>query len=478
MRACSAALSFTLAGCDCHCPTSTCPTEFLHLCAKCIRPNCLLCAPLQLTSAEPGGPAELDLEALESHLRSALLKVQYCDSYLRKLPSSCTFEVVAYTSGRSGPGGVANDEWVEEQPAPGRLELAQVCVRWGFWRWDSCKQKCACLSRVLGFKKHRALERGAAVGATHCSWPNPLAAALPCRRLSSYPSSRVPWRGPSSCSCTQRASQSGSAAGGRKAAYAAAVAAAEGMAACGMLAAGGSAGPAAHGPCSPVLCPQPLEPPSIEDELAAVLSCSSDEEGEGSVLEQAGSQRGAAGPAATTSLSLVGAGLTAVPADLAARYPALRRLCLHGNAIAGVAGLGGLAALRNLNLSSNSIAALPAGALSGLLQLTSLSLASNCLAQLEPGSLAGLPRLRRLSLAHNSLASLAGLAALRGSPLQRLDVRDNALSCLAEFSVLASLPQLAELHVTGGTPGKDRSAVGDMDARLCVEQCPPPARRA
>ncbi|KAL4436143.1 hypothetical protein ABPG77_005591 [Micractinium sp. CCAP 211/92] len=80
----------------------------------------------RLTSAEPGGPAELDLEALESHLRSALLKVQYCDSYLRKLPSSCTFEVVAYTSGRRGPGGVANDEWVEEQPAPGRLELAQA----------------------------------------------------------------------------------------------------------------------------------------------------------------------------------------------------------------------------------------------------------------------------------------------------------------------------------------------------------------
>ncbi|KAL4422389.1 hypothetical protein ABPG75_008586 [Micractinium tetrahymenae] len=80
----------------------------------------------RLTSAAPGGPAELDVEALESQLRGALLKVQYCDSYLRKLPGGCTFEVVAYTSGRGGPGGVAQDAWVEEQLAPGRLELAQA----------------------------------------------------------------------------------------------------------------------------------------------------------------------------------------------------------------------------------------------------------------------------------------------------------------------------------------------------------------
>lgn len=80
----------------------------------------------QLTAATPGGPAEVDVGALESQLRGALLKVQYCDSYLRKLPAGCTFEVVAYTSGRDGPGSLAQDAWVEEQPAPGRLELAQA----------------------------------------------------------------------------------------------------------------------------------------------------------------------------------------------------------------------------------------------------------------------------------------------------------------------------------------------------------------
>lgn len=67
------------------------------------------------------------MEAVDAHLRGVLLKLQYADAYLRKLPPGCTFEVVAYTTaGRSGPGGVPQEAWVEEQPAPGRLELRQV----------------------------------------------------------------------------------------------------------------------------------------------------------------------------------------------------------------------------------------------------------------------------------------------------------------------------------------------------------------
>jgi Leucine-rich repeat (LRR) protein len=154
-----------------------------------------------------------------------------------------------------------------------------------------------------------------------------------------------------------------------------------------------------------------------------------------------------------TALSLVAEGLTAVPSNLAAGLPALRRLCLHGNVITALAGLSGLSALQDLNLSSNRIAELPPGALSGLSQLTALNLACNRLAHLAPTALAGLPRLRSLSLAHNSLPSLVALAALHGGPLQRLDIRGNALASLAEFSVLAGLPRLAELLVTGGTPG-------------------------
>jgi len=187
-----------------------------------------------------------------------------------------------------------------------------------------------------------------------------------------------------------------------------------------------------------------LQPP-----VMAELSGSGDEEDSLDELDASGDDTAEA----ATSLSLVGEGLAAVPADLAVCFPALRRLCLHGNAITAVAGLAGLSALQDLNLSSNSIACLPDGALGTLRQLTALNLASNCLARLGSAALSGLPRLRRLSLAHNSLPSLEGLAALHGGPLEWLDVRNNAIASLADFSVLAGLPRLAELHVGGGSPG-------------------------
>lgn len=83
--------------------------------------------PLQILAAGGGGTAQegLDVEAVEAHLRGLLLKLQYADSYLKKLPPSCTFEVVAYTSWR---GGVPQAAWVEEQPAPGHLELQQAQI--------------------------------------------------------------------------------------------------------------------------------------------------------------------------------------------------------------------------------------------------------------------------------------------------------------------------------------------------------------
>ena len=199
------------------------------------------------------------------------------------------------------------------------------------------------------------------------------------------------------------------------------------------------------------------------DELAEDLSSSSGDELEG----------GDGGGEATTALSLVGEGLTAITAELAACFPALRRLCLHGNSISSLAGLSGLSGLQELNLSSNSIAGIADGALRGLGQLTALSLASNCLAELGGGALAGLTRLRRLSLAHNSLASLAGLAALHGGQLEQVDLRDNALASLADFSVLAGLPRLAELHVAGGAPGAYALQVADIGygSGACYAAC-------
>ena len=100
-----------------------------------LKPACLpACLPprLQITCA-PSSAAQqepLDLEAIEAQLRGVLLKLQYADSHLKRLPPGCTFEVVAYTLGRgggsSGAGGVPQQAWAEEQPRPGHLELQQV----------------------------------------------------------------------------------------------------------------------------------------------------------------------------------------------------------------------------------------------------------------------------------------------------------------------------------------------------------------
>jgi hypothetical protein len=108
---------------------------WLHTCASChptlLSPSAaaaaacpqITCAPSSAAQQEP-----LDLEAIEAQLRGVLLKLQYADSYLRRLPPGCTFEVVAYTVGRgsSGAGGVPQQAWAEEQPRPGHLELQQV----------------------------------------------------------------------------------------------------------------------------------------------------------------------------------------------------------------------------------------------------------------------------------------------------------------------------------------------------------------
>lgn len=76
-----------------------------------------------------GSEADLDLEAVHAALRGVLLRLQFADASLARLPEGCSFEVVAYTTGRGGATGVPQDAWVEEQPAPGHLELVQVGAR-------------------------------------------------------------------------------------------------------------------------------------------------------------------------------------------------------------------------------------------------------------------------------------------------------------------------------------------------------------
>lgn len=111
-----------------------------------------------LSSASAGGGEEaaLDIEAVQAQLRGALLKLQYADAYLRKLPAGCSFEVVAYTSAeRGGVGAVPLAEWAEEQAGSGHLELRQVgwdwagwLAGWGFDVWLSQQARGACTATL------------------------------------------------------------------------------------------------------------------------------------------------------------------------------------------------------------------------------------------------------------------------------------------------------------------------------------------
>jgi hypothetical protein len=64
--------------------------------------------------------AGLDVEGLEAALRSALLKLQYIDSYLHPLPPGCSYELAAVTAGR---GEMRATAWAEEQGGLAGLEL-------------------------------------------------------------------------------------------------------------------------------------------------------------------------------------------------------------------------------------------------------------------------------------------------------------------------------------------------------------------
>lgn len=149
------------------------------------------------------------------------------------------------------------------------------------------------------------------------------------------------------------------------------------------------------------------------------------------------------------SASCIGQGLTScLQVPELYRLHGLRSLCLHGNNISRIEGLGHLAGtLLDLNLSSNSLASLDG--LAGLTALTSLNLASNKLLSLQ--GLPSLASLSSLNVSYNFLTSIAGLAALQAPAgrLRVLNLRHNQLGSLQAVSVLAGCVYLRELHVAG-----------------------------
>lgn len=153
-----------------------------------------------LSSASAGGGEEaaLDIEAVQAQLRGALLKLQYADAYLRKLPAGCSFEVVAYTSAeRGGVGAVPLAEWAEEQAGPGHLELRQVGWDWAGW--------LAGWGRMPGFLSRLVVLAQFWINRACCGCLVTLfAIACTAHRPKLCPSSRARSRAPSSCSCTAK----------------------------------------------------------------------------------------------------------------------------------------------------------------------------------------------------------------------------------------------------------------------------------
>ena len=199
----------------------------------------------------------------------------------------------------------------------------------------------------------------------------------------------------------------------------------------------------------------------------------------------------------TESLSLIGQGLTSCTQVPGLQNRALTSVCLHGNNVTAIEGLGHLTRLQHLNISSNAVASLKGiqgkyqilnstseGSLgsvqvdqfyehhwdmnepcalcrhaqhntcnsphAGLPSLTNLNLSSNRLTGALP-PLDGLSSLTHLNLSYNGLTSLQGLHSLLPSsspsapphPLRKLNLKHNLIS-----TVQVQHPHTAETHTS------------------------------
>ena len=129
-------------------------------------------------------------------------------------------------------------------------------------------------------------------------------------------------------------------------------------------------------------------------------------------------------------------------------------LDLHGNELADVWPLAGLANLRRLDLSANRIE--DVSALAGLAELQVLLLDGNRVADVLP--LALLPRLARLDLSGNRVADAALLAELRS--LARLDLSGNRVADASPLGDLSAAGVAGPVGQPGGGCVAARAADG------------------
>lgn len=149
-----------------------------------------------------------------------------------------------------------------------------------------------------------------------------------------------------------------------------------------------------------------LPPNALEEALAAAVAASS-----------------ARGAAQLTELDLSSCGLHELPAHVATLAPSLQRL----------------------TLKNNRLASLPLDVL-GRMRLQGLDLEGNCVAALGEGDLARLPALRQLNLSANGLAALpASIGDCRA--LEGLTAANNPMTALPDS--LGDCPALTQLDVSG-----------------------------
>jgi hypothetical protein len=83
------------------------------LTAAAAAPAAAAAAPAAAAAGRQSAASNLDILEFEAQLRAILLKLEYIDAVLPpKPPTGSTFQIIAYTAGRSG---MAVDAWVEEQ---------------------------------------------------------------------------------------------------------------------------------------------------------------------------------------------------------------------------------------------------------------------------------------------------------------------------------------------------------------------------
>ena len=162
--------------------------------------------------------------------------------------------------------------------------------------------------------------------------------------------------------------------------------------------------------------------------------------------------------------------------DLLAELPRLDTLALGGNRIsaAGLAQLRLLKSLRHLDLAGVQrvdsgewgIVLNPAtlGEIGGLTALRELDLTDNVITQL-PDGIGGMAQLRRFSLRNNQLTALPeSIGSLR--ELTHLDLRANHLTVLP--AVIATLPKLEKLDLRWCRLASVSAWIGELRARGCV----------